>query len=240
MSYYAEVHKGGVGMRRLILIIGLILALSGCATYYTYVLPTNYNSEVEGVLSHFNKLNLKNKYSVKILSKEEMERVVKSGSPAIDKNTIYFDDLYLKYLYGQKNSLFYHIRKKDLACIIAHEICHTEYDLPTQPLEKHFEVDKAAINMLRNFGIDWVDYFGALARVNNYLQTRGGDFANFLKQAAWWTGTLTVGIGLFETDIPTRYMMVIQYYGGSQWYRESDKRTKVDFSRKVDWEFPVK
>lgn len=224
-------------MKKLFLIVSLAIALSSCATYHTFVLPTNYDSEVEEVLRHFNNLDLKNNYSVKILSKEEMEKIVKSGSPAIDKNTIYFDDLYFKYLYGQKNSLFYRIRKKDLACIIAHEICHSEYNLPSQPIIKHFEVDKQAINMLSNFGIDWIDYFGALARVNNYLQTRGGDFANFLKQTAWWAGTLSVGITLFEADIPSRNSMLIQYYGDSQWYKESDKRRKKDFSRKTDWEF---
>ena len=227
-------------MKKLILILSLSMALIGCATYHTFVLPTNYNSEAEDVLRHFSNLDLKNSYSVKILSKEEMEKIVKSGSPAINKNTIYFDDLYLKYLYGQKNSLFYSIRKKDLACIMAHEICHSEYNLPMQPIDKHFEVDKEAISMLSNFGIDWIDYFGALARVNNYLQTRGGDLKNFLKQTTWWTGTLTVGIGLFEFDILTRCTMIAQHYGGSQWYRESDRRTKEDFSRKTDWEFPSK
>lgn len=220
--------------------MSLMAILSGCATYQTYVLPTNYNSEVEEVLGHFGKLNLKNKYSVKILSKDEMEKVIKSGSPVIESNTIYFDDLYLKYLYGQKNGLFYHIRKKDLACIMAHEISHAEYGLPGEPIEKHFEVDKAAIAMLGNFGIDWVDYFGALARVGNYLETRGGDFVNFLKQATWWAGTLSVGIGLFETDVPARSMLVAQTYGGPDWYGESDKRTVKDFSRKTDWEFPSK
>lgn len=225
-------------MRKIILAISLVAMLSGCATYQSYVLPANYNSEVEEVLNHFNKLNLRNKYSVKILSKEEMERVVRSGSPAIEKNTIYFDDLYLKYLYGQKNGLFYHIRKKDLACLMAHEISHAEYGLPSEPVEKHFEVDKAAIAMLSNFGIDWVDYYGALARIGNYLETRGGDFTNFLKQTAWWVGTLSVGIGLFETDVSTRSVMVAQSYGGSEWYGASDRKTKEDFFRKSDWEFP--
>src|SRR3989338_6892296 len=170
-------------MKSLIVVIGLAIMISGCATYYSYVLPTNYVSEVEEVFNHFGRLNLKNKYSLKILSKEEMDNLIKTGSPMIDtsKNIIYLDDLYLKYLYGQKNGKFYHIRKRDLACIIAHEICHSEYNLVANNIAQHLEVDMKAIELLRNFNIDWHDYAGAIIRMGNYLETRRGDWSNFLR-----------------------------------------------------------
>ena len=134
----------------------LIIAslLTGCVTYPSYRLPPDSYSEAQEVLSYFNALPLKNQYSLRILAKEEMKKLIKGGVPHIDtnKNVIYIEDLYLKYLYNHRGGKFFHIRKRDLACIIAHEICHKEYNLPDKPLEVHLQVDEKAIGLLNKFG----------------------------------------------------------------------------------------
>ncbi len=228
-----------------ILMLLLCLGLTGCTTYQSYILPTNYQSEAEYVLNQFNKLNLKNTYKLRILTTEEIKSLTGDAIPKINlqENTIYMENLYLKYLYAHRNSKFYHIRKRDLVCIIAHEICHREYNLPDKPLEVHFEVDKRAIEMLRQFNINWHDYSGALIRANDYMKTRSGDFAYFVKNIPNLIGAssaLYFGVGVFwEEDLLTRFYIVNEYYGGRDWYnnKELDKKTKYDFSRKDDWDF---
>lgn len=232
-------------MRKAILLI-ISLLLTGCVTYPTYRLPSDSYSEAQEVLLHFNDPPLLNQYSLRILSKEEMQELIKGGIPHIDtnKNIIYIEDLYLKYLYNHRGGKFYHIRKRDLACIIAHEICHKEYNLPDKPLEVHLEVDKKAIELLNKFGIDWHDYAGALIRANDYLKTRGGDLAGFARNIPNIIGvssTLYLGIGfVMEEDLGTRFYLISQYYGGQNWYgdRELNRRTTFDFNRKTDWSFP--
>ena len=231
----------------IVIFVILITAIitTGCSTYHSFILPTEHKSEVEYVLDKFNKMpNLKNHYKIKILTQEEMNKMKTAGSPFInDQNTIIIDDLYLKYLYNHRGGKFYCIRKRDLACIIAHEICHREYNLPDKPLEVHFEVDKRAVEMLRQFNIDWHDYSGALIRANDYMKTRGGDFAYFVKNIPNIIGVssaLYFGVGiLWEQDLLTRFYLVNEYYGGQNWYnnKELGKKTQYDFTRKTDWDF---
>lgn len=228
-----------------IFLLGLMLILFGCVTYPSYRLTPSSYSEAQEVLLHFNVLSLKNQYSLQILSKEEMQKLIKGGVPHIDtnKNIIYIEDLYLKYLYNHRGGKFYHIRKRDLACIIAHEICHKEYNLPDKPLEVHLQVDEKAIGLLNKFGIDWHDYAGALIRANDYLKTRGGDFVGFARSIPNIIGVssaLYLGVGFFtEEDLETRFYIISQHYGGQNWYsnRELNRRTSSDFTRKTDWDF---
>lgn len=224
-------------MKKLLILI-LCLSLVGCSTYHAFILPTNYATEVEYVFNQFKKLDLKNTYKLKILTKEEMDNISKSGSPRVEsENTIYMDDLYLSFLYAQSGGKFYHIRKRDLACIIAHEICHREYNLPDSPIAVHFEVDKKAIEMLAGFNIDYQNYMGALVRVDNYINTRGGDFALFLRETKFWVGALGFGIIFGESDIMPRITMIHEYYGYKT-HKEAMRQVKEDFTRRTDWDFP--
>ncbi len=232
--------------KQLIASLVVVLLLSGCVTYPSYKLPPDSYSEAQEVLLHFNTLPLNNQYSLRILPKEEMEELIKGGIPHIDtnKNVIYIEDLYLKFLYNHRGGKFYHIRKRDLACIIAHEICHKEYNLSDKPLEVHLQVDEKSIGLLNKFGIDWHDYAGALIRANDYLKTRGGDFAYFAKNIPNLIGVssaLYIGVGFFmEEDLQTRFFIISQHYGGQNWYdnRELNRRTVFNFNRKTDWDFP--
>src|SRR3989338_6956774 len=116
-----------------IIFVCFVFGASGCAMTVSnirkYELPTDYKAEMEDILNHFkDKFPLRNRYSIEIVSEKEMNQLEKTGSPHIKQkdstgiSTIYFDDLFIKYLY--KEPYIYVYRKLYLVCVVAHEICH--------------------------------------------------------------------------------------------------------------------
>ena len=202
-----------------VIIACFVFGAFGCAmniaSIRKYGLPTDYKSEIEDILRHFKQnFPLSYDYSVEILSEKEMSEMVKSGSPHIkqisptENPVIYLDDLFVKYLYNDPNGYVY--RKLYLVCVLAHEICHIEYNLADNPITIHLQVDYKAIDMIKKFGIEWFEYSWALASAESYMDIRrtGGEWQNLL--LTMFKGGVAVTTGLFyqENDLFQRAIMI--------------------------------
>ncbi len=239
-------------MKKLIALL-LCFALMGCGitagSIRKYELPPDYKAEMEDILDHFNDaFSLRNKYSIEILSEKELSALNKSGSPFIKQNdpagvsTIYMDDLCIKYLYA--NPYIYVYRKMYLVSLVAHEICHREYNLPDNPIETHLQVDYKAIDMVKQFGIEWFEYSWALASFEQYagIKRTGGEWqllgTIFLKAGVAYT----TGILYEESDLFQRAMIINDNLGRTDksWSQRRGKRWRNYFDNKKIWDFPDK
>ncbi len=236
-----------------IMIVCFVFGASGCAMTVSnirkYELPTDYKGEVEDILNHFkNKFSLRYRYSIEILSEKEMNEAVKSGSPHIRQvspaglSTIYIDDLFIKYLYKEPNIYVY--RKLYLVCIVAHEICHREYDLPDNPINTHLQVDYKAIDMVKEFGIEWFEYTWALASAENYMGIRrtGGEWQNLFGVLLNSGIALSTGVFYQENDLFDRAIMINDNLGRTDrgWSGRRGRRWRNFIDNKEIWDFPDK
>lgn len=235
-----------------LLCLGLCFGLAGCAMTVSsirkYELPPGYKTEVEDILKHFkDSFSLRYRYSVEILSETEMNEAMKSGSPYIREvspdgfSTIYIDDLFIKYLY--QNPYVYVYRKLYLVCIIAHEICHREYNLPASPIEKHLQVDYKAIDMVKKFGIEWFEYTWALASLDQYMGIRksGGEWQNLFGIVLRSGVAISTGLLYQENDLFDRAIMINNDLGRADrdWSGRRGKRWRSFIDNKKVWDFPT-
>lgn len=234
-----------------VIVLLLCLGLTGCAMTVSsirkYELPTDYKSEMEDILNHFkDKVPLHNRYSIEIISEKEMNQLEKTGSPHIKQkdptglSTIYFDDLFIKYLY--KEPYIYVYRKLYLVCVVAHEICHKEYDLPDNPVDTHLQVDYKAIDMVKQFGIEWFEYSWALASAENYMGIRstGGEWQRLAAILFNAGVAYTTGILYEENDLSQRAIMINDSLGRTDrgWLQRRSSRWRKYFDKKEVWDFP--
>lgn len=120
--------------------------LNGCATinfsanYYTP--PENYQGEVRVLWSEFmSRVPLIYDYKINVASESE----VTMGIPEIKNGIVNIPDSFIRYTFQN----YYKDRFRVLLCIMAHEVCHIEYNLTDQSTpQAHFKVDQKAIDML--------------------------------------------------------------------------------------------
>lgn len=120
----------------------------------------------------------KHSYKYVILSDAEFQK--SRGIPAISEDTVIVPENFLKYIYQN-----YYVHRKIILCsVIVHEVCHKEYDLPSQPPGQHFEVDRRAILLLGKIKISPTDYYRSLWVMKNYWFARKG-MAGHAFNAGW-------------------------------------------------------
>jgi len=155
------------------LLLLLLFFISGCATlnfsanYYSP--PSNYKSEVNNLWTEINSnFSLKYKYTLRIVDDNECQM---PGIPENDNGVVKLPVNYLKYVYQN----YYDNRFTILTCLIVHELCHSEYDLPDNPPETHFQTDLKAISLLSCYTtISAEDYYKSIYVVKNYWFARKG------------------------------------------------------------------
>ena len=195
------------------------LLLCGCATvnfsanYYTP--PPNYKAEV---INSWNeliiKLPLKYNYSMNIVSDRQCKM---PGIPEIAGNNVKIPDNFIKYLYQN----YYNDRFTVLACVIAHELCHSEYALYNQSTPgAHFQVDQKAVELLENGHLYAPqDLYRSLFVLKNYWFARKGAGGHLFNVGWNLVNAASVVYGgpghfadWFATDLSVRMKMCRRYY----------------------------
>lgn len=186
------------------------LILLGCATVNFsgnyYRLPTNYRQEVQQTWDKLiGELPLKNSYQYVILTDAQFKK--SKGIPAISERTVILPESFLKYVYQN----YYDHRVVILSAVITHEMCHVEFDLPSQPPPEHFKVDQAAIRLLGKGMVSATFYYQSLYVMRNYWFARkgmGGHAFNVGWNAAQVAALAVTGHGFFAdwfaTDLEER------------------------------------
>lgn len=196
-----------------------VVLLQGCAVvnfsanYYTP--PENYQDEVASVfLSLTKQLNLKHSYSVVITSGEDSDRM--NGVPAIAGKVVLLPEDFVKYVYQN----YYNDRNKILASVIAHEVCHKEFNLPSEPWREHYKTDQAALEVLGGDDTESSSYYyWSLVVMKNYWFARKG-MAGHALNAGWNVANAATsavfGIGYlkdwFATDLNKRLRLIRKNY----------------------------
>lgn len=161
-------------MKRLLYILVLLITTNGCATinfsanYYTP--PENYQIEVRKLWNELLiKLPLKYSYNMSIVSDNGCKGM--KGVPEIESGNVRLPDNFVKYVYQN----YYDDRFKIMTCIIAHELCHSEYNIGMESPEVHVQVDARAGELLeRNTDISPQDFYSSLFVLRNYWIARKG------------------------------------------------------------------
>lgn len=200
--------------KRLFGLMVLCLALGGCASFKSASLIADHQQEVRQLLSKINgTFPLKHQYQVRILPNKQMKKT--KGVPAISQLTLIFPEDFVKYVYQK----YYADRHKIFTCIMAHEISHTEFGLPSKPPNQHYLTDKAAIQLLGDSEESIQYYYDSLRVMKKYwLASRpvGGHLWN----AGWNLGNVALmaytGQGIFidwyATDLKKRMKLLRKEY----------------------------
>ena len=202
-------------IRKYILIF-IVSCCCGCSTinfsanYYDP--PAGYRQEVlllfEKVQSE---LKLKNTYQLRILERDKTH-----GIPAISGTQLILPDAFVKYVYQN----YYDARSVIFTCVIAHEVSHTEFNLPVRPVEKHFQVDVAAIKILGgNEHQNAVYFYKTMYVLRNYWYARKGIAGhtfnigwNVLNAASYALGGPAGFRDWFATDTKQRMKLLVKRY----------------------------
>ena len=151
----------------------IFLLCSGCSTvnfsanYYTP--PNNYQAEIVQLWQTLkSQIKLKPEYELRLIDGEDANK--QHGVPFISNQTVYLPNDFIKYVYQN----YYDDRLKILTNVIAHELCHSEFNLPSKPPQEHFKTDVMAISLL-GASAETVEYFyKSLFVVKNYCFARKG------------------------------------------------------------------
>lgn len=204
---------------KILLFLTLLPLLTGCATVnfsaLNYTPPPNYKSEVTKLWKELTyALPLKYKYSMRIVSDKECN---KKGVPGIKNGTVLVPNNFVKYIYQN----YYENRFIILTCLVAHELCHAEYNLSMGTPEVHFQTDAKAVSLLRsNTTISAYDYYRSMSVVKNYWYARKGVAGNALN-VGWniaQVASLVAGgpyyfRDWFAVDVDKRLNLISKRYG---------------------------
>jgi hypothetical protein len=195
-----------------------MMLLTGCSTvnfsanYYTP--PADYQKEALGLWQVAAKpLPLKNTYAITFIEGSDSRKL--KGIPAISGNTIHLPVDFVKYVYQN----YYHDRARILISVIAHEVCHREFDLPSKPPREHFKTDVAAIQLLGENSETAANYYQSLVVMKDYWFARKGMAGHALNlgfNAASAASLLYGGPGffgdLYGTDLNKRLSLLRKHY----------------------------
>lgn len=189
----------------------------GCSTVnfsaHYYDPPAGYRQEVWALFEKVQSdLALKNRYQLRVVEKDETH-----GIPAISGTLVILPEDFVKYIYQN----YYDHRNIILTCVIAHEMAHREFDLPVEPVETHFQVDRAAIGLLGGEQYQNAVYFyKTLYVLRNYWFARKGVAGhtlnigwNVLNAASYALGGPAHFRNWFATDTKQRMKFLIKEYG---------------------------
>jgi len=201
-----------------VLIIGLFLFSSGCsflnfsANYYDP--PGYYQDEISFLWTKLQKqLTLKKTYQVRIIDGKASDKL--NGIPAISGQTIMIPNDFIKYVYQN----YYDHRFKILASVIVHEMTHSEYGLPSKPVDKHVQVDFVALKLLSADQEVAADYYRSLFVMKNYWFARKG-VAGHALNAGWnaanaaslFFGGPAMFADWYATDLSGRMKLIAKRY----------------------------
>ena len=232
-------------MKQRFLLLLLCFGLVGCGTTLTSIrqqsMPINYQSDIDDILRRIeSKVGLRYKYVVRVVPEGSGTKSPQMKPEGADRGVIYLEDVFVKYLYNEPYGWVY--RKRNLACIIVHEMAHREYGLPDSPIETHLQVDLKAIEMLGKIGIDWVGYSVAFAELHKYMGIRnnGNEMGAFLKTIAYTGVALTIGFSYSESDAFNRVLMLGPYFEPNDrgWHARRNAQTIYLREHKQAWDFP--
>jgi len=203
---------------QIVLLVGASGLLSSCATvnfsanYYNP--PANYKEEVaQNWQALKTRLPLKYNYSLGLIEGKESNKL--NGIPAISNQTIHLPVDFIKYIYQN----YYNERFKILTSVIAHELCHTEFNLASEPPKEHFKTDLAAIKLLGENEETVRIYYQSLTVMKNYWFARKG-MAGHALNAGWnainVASVMYGGPGffgdLYGTDLNKRLSLIKKQY----------------------------
>jgi hypothetical protein len=200
------------------ILLNLSVLISGCsavnfsANYYTP--PENYQQETLAAWQAV-KTNLPLKYDYAITFIEGSDSRRLKGIPAISGNTVHLPVDFLKYVYQN----YYQDRARILISVIAHEVCHREFNLPSSPPAEHFKTDVAAIKLMGENKETAENYYQSLVVMKNYWFARKGMAGHALNlgfNAASAASVLYGGPGffgdLYGTDLNKRLGFIRKQY----------------------------
>lgn len=201
----------------LILIFNLYL-LSGCSTvnfsanYYSP--PENYQQEAVAFWRVATQnLTLKNDYVITFIEGADSRRL--KGIPAISGNVVHLPIDFVKYVYQN----YYHDRARILISVIAHEVCHREFGLPSQPPVEHLKTDVAAIKLMGENSETAENYYRSLVVMKDYWFARkgmAGHAVNLGFNAVGMASAFYGGPGffgdLYGTDLNKRLALLRKHY----------------------------
>lgn len=207
-------------MLKIKLIAGILFCylVSGCATvnfsanYYT--LPENYQDEVLGIWQKlYLQYQLTDGYKISVIEGEDEKK--SKGVPFISGQTVYLPKIFLKYVYQN----YYDDRYIVITSVIAHELCHKLYDLPSEPPDVHFQTDLAAIKLLGAAQETVENYYNSLVVFRNYCFARKGMAGHALNVGinALSVGSMVMGgpgffMDLYATDLTRRLKLIKREY----------------------------
>jgi len=199
-------------------IASLIFLCSGCsflnfsANYYEP--PGYYQDEVSFLWKKLQKqLTFKNTYQVRIVDGKASDKL--NGIPAISGQTVMIPNDFIKYVYQN----YYDHRFKILASVMVHEMTHTEYGLPSKPVDKHVQVDFVALKLLSADNEVAADYYRSLFVMKNYWFARKGVAGHALN--AGWNAANAASLILggpamfadwYATDLSGRMKLITKRY----------------------------
>jgi hypothetical protein len=192
--------------------------LGGCATvnfsanYYT--LPDSYQAEVQNVWQKISlQYQLAGDYRIGVLQGDEEKKA--KGIPFISNHTVYLPQIFIKYVYQNYDDQRFII----LTSVMAHEVCHALYHLPSEPPDIHFQTDLAAIKLLGPSKETVENYFNSLVVVKNYCFARKGMAGHALNVGinALSVGSMMMGgpgvfMDLYATDLTRRLKLIKREY----------------------------
>jgi len=204
---------------RLFLIFVFMINVFGCATLNFsanyYVSPNNYKLEVENLWEDLlKKLPLRYSYTMSIVDDDECKGL--KGIPQIQGTHVLLPENLIKYIFQN----YFKDRKTILTCTMAHELCHTEYNLmDLSTPQAHFLTDNKAIELLHSNLLTAQDYYRSLFVLKNYWFARKGAGGHALN-AGWnllnVASMVFVGYGYFRdwyaTDISRRMQLCVKQY----------------------------
>ncbi|MFC1594592.1 hypothetical protein ACFL38_04625 [Candidatus Omnitrophota bacterium] len=205
--------------KRLLILAMMSLACCGCATMnfsaHYYTPPSDYQDEAK-ILFHkvTSDLPLKRNYGMRIVTEQESKSL--KGIPAISNATLILPDNFLKYVYQN----YYDDRHIIITCIIAHEICHTEFGLASSPPEAHVKTDIQAIALLGTTDTNTPAlYYKSLRVMHNYWFARKGVAGhtfnvgwNIINAAAMVFGLPGIFVDWYATDLNQRLKFIAHYH----------------------------
>ncbi|HOW35534.1 MAG TPA: hypothetical protein PL155_03900 [Candidatus Omnitrophota bacterium] len=206
----------GTGGLRAVILYGFFL--SGCSTvnfsanYYTP--PENYQYEIVQLWQKLQvQLKLQDGYKVNLIEGKDANK--QKGIPFISGQTVFLPKDFVKYVYQN----YYDDRFKILTNVIAHEVCHPEYNLPSKPPDEHAKTDFAAIKLLGSNAETAEYYYKSLYVMRNYWFARKGMAGhalnagwNMMSAASLVFGGPTFFMDLYATDLDRRMKLISKEY----------------------------
>ncbi len=199
---------------RFINLLMVMLLLTGCSTFRAYDLTSSHQVEVQSYLSNLqSQLPLKHSYRLRILPNSDMKET--RGVPAITGTTILLPEDFIRYVFAE----YYTDRATILTCVLAHEICHTEYGLPSEPPQVHTQTDIAAIKVMGENHQTVNNYYHSLRVVQRYWSAsrskigKAGNIAwNVASAASMAYGGPGMFVNWYATDLKVRLKQLRKHY----------------------------